>query len=70
MFEFFDLILGFIETLWGFVISFIDSLFFALTVLARGTTIWTVLIGYVPAVLGAAISIFMACYIVKFFVGR
>ena len=70
MFEFFDMILGFIETLWSFVVSFFSSLFYAIDIVHRGIGTWALLIGYLPAVIGAAVTIFMVCYVVKFIVGR
>ena len=70
MFQFFDAILGFIETLWGFISSFFNAIAFAVSALVTSLALPFALIDYVPVIIGASISIFISVYLVKFLLGR
>lgn len=70
MFDFFDKILGFIESAWQFVINIINSLVIALETLTQSVTLPLKLVAYVPGILGSAITIVVSLAIVKFIVGR
>ena len=70
MFKFFDQVLGFFETLFSFFLNFIESLLMALAVIAESIIYTPVLVGLVPAVVGSAVTIGIAIYVVKFIIGR
>ena len=70
MFAFFDQIIGYIELIWNFVLSFFKALGFAISALVSSITIPTTLIAYLPTFLGASVSIVIGVYLVKFLLGR
>lgn len=70
MFAFFDQIIGYIELIWNFVLSFFKALGFAISALVSSITIPTTLIVYLPTFLGASVSIVIGVYLVKFLLGR
>lgn len=70
MFSFFDSILGFLGPIWDIIYNFFSSLLYALVILRNAMVLPVQLYGFVPTVLGAAISIFLGVYVVKFLIGR
>lgn len=70
MFEFFDQILGFIETLWNFVLSFVEALFLAISALISSLSLPLAAINYLPGILAASVALFISVYVVKFLIGR
>ena len=70
MFDFFDQVIGFIESIWQFFLNSINSLIMAVETLARAVYLPLELIAYVPAILGSAITLVVSLSIVKFIVGR
>lgn len=70
MFDFFDQILGFIESVWQFVINIINSLVIALETLTTAVRLPLELVAYVPGILGSSIVVVVSLAIVKFIVGR
>lgn len=70
MFDFFDKVIGFIESLFQFVINIINSLIIAVETLTRAVTLPLELVAYLPGILGSAVTIVISLSIVKFLVGR
>lgn len=70
MFDFFSTVLGWFQTLANFIISLVESLILAIVALINSIQLPIILIGYMPAVIGASISIIIAIMVVKFLLGR
>lgn len=70
MFDFFNQVIGFIESIWQFFLNIINSLIMAVETLARAVSLPLELIAYVPSILGSAITLVVSLSIVKFIVGR
>lgn len=70
MFEFFDRIIGYIETLWNLVVGLVSSLLIALRFLITGTEAIYYLAGFLPGIIGGCVIIFLAIAILKFLLGR
>lgn len=70
MFDFFEKILGFIESIWQFFINLINSTILAIETLLSSIILPLELASIVPSILGASVSIVVSLAIVKFIVGR
>lgn len=70
MFDFFDKVLGFIETIWNLVIGIVNGLFASIKFLITGTDAVLYLVGFLPAIIGSCIAIFLFIYVLKFLLGR
>lgn len=70
MFDFFEKVLGFIETVFEFFINLVESLFMALEVLSKSIVFPLELAGLMPSVIGSAMVIVVSLAVVKFIVGR
>lgn len=70
MFDFFDKIIGYIETLWNLVIGLVESLLIAIKFLLTGTDAVLYLVGFLPAIIGSCVVIFLFIYILKLILGR
>lgn len=70
MFDFFDQVIGFIETVFTFFLNMVQSLIQAITFMSNGVTFSLMMVGYMPAIIGTAITIFIAIYVLKFLIGR
>lgn len=70
MFDFFEKVLGFIETVFEFFINLVESLFMALEVLAKSIVFPLELSGLMPSIIGSAMVIVVSLAVVKFIVGR
>lgn len=70
MFDFFNHVIGYIESIWQFFINIINSLIMAVETLAKAVSLPLELIAYVPGILGGAITLVVSLSIVKFIVGR
>lgn len=70
MFDFFEKILGYIESAFEFFINFCDSLFQALEVLGNAIVFPGFIAGYLPAIIGSSVVIVTSLAVVKFLVGR
>lgn len=70
MFDFFEKVLGFIETVFEFFINLVESLFMALEVLAKSIVFPLELAGLMPSIIGSAMTIVVSLAVVKFIVGR
>lgn len=70
MFDWLNSISGFFETIWQFVQNLIGSLITGIGILASSTSLPLAMIRFMPAIIGASISIVMVVGVVKFVVGR
>ena len=70
MFAFFDQIFGFLETVWEFFISLVNSLIVALTATVTAATLPVTLMPFLPAIIGSSVMIVIAFAVVKFIIGR
>ena len=70
MFDFFDTIVGYVETLWNFIWGLGQSLLMAIKFLLTGTDAVLYLVGFLPVVIGGAVVVFFFIHILKFLIGR
>lgn len=70
MFDFFDKILGFVEIIWDYFINLIESLAMAVYFVGTSVSFTTYIVPFMPAIIGSAIVVFMAIYLIKFLIGR
>lgn len=66
MFDFFDKILGFFEAIGQFIENFFNSLIMAVTFMMSSVGFSIQLVSFVPAIIGSAIVIFIAIYVIRF----
>lgn len=66
MFEFFDKVLGFFEAIGQFIENFFNSLIMAITFMLSSVGFSLQLVAFVPAIIGSAIVIFIAIYVIRF----
>lgn len=71
MFEFFDIILGFIQNAWQFFVNFLETLLLAVTTLWQAGS-HVILIGalYMPPIIATSCLIVVAIMVIKFLIGR
>ena len=70
MFDFIGKILGYLETVWNLVVGFVQSLLMALKFLLTGTDLILYLIGFLPAIIGSCLIVFVFIYVLKMILGR
>lgn len=70
MFAFFGEIAGFFEAAWNYFTNFVESLVLAVSMMASASGFATMLVQYVPSILGASITIFIVIYTIKLLTGR
>lgn len=70
MFDFFNTIIGYIQIAWEYFTNLISTFVFAAQMITAALNFPRLLVGVVPPVLGASVLIFIAVYVVKFFIGR
>lgn len=70
MFDFFSKVLGYLEVAWSYFINLIESLLMAIGFLISATSFSTAIVSYMPPIIGSAIAVFLAIYLVKFLAGR
>ena len=70
MFDFFEKILGYIESFFEYFVNFCESLFEALGVLASSITFPVFLAGHLPSIIGSCVIIVTSLAVVKFLIGR
>ncbi len=70
MFDFFEQVLGYIESFFEFFLNFCESLFEALEVLANAIVFPGLLAGYLPSIIGSSVIIVTSLAVVKFLIGR
>lgn len=67
---FFSEVLGMIEYLWDFFLNMVKSLLLAINFLITGWDTVLFLTGYLPAIIGSALVIFLVIFLIKFLLGR
>lgn len=70
MLKFFQEVWGLLETVFQFLVSFIESLLSALYFLMNSATFNVLIVGVVPTIIGTCVTIVIAVSIVKFLLGR
>ena len=70
MFDFFNQIIGFIETVFEFFINFLESLQRLFELVVKGIAVPIELLGLLPSFLGSALLVFIVVGIIKFIVAR
>lgn len=70
MFDFFDKIIGFFETIWTLVLNLIDMLFTFIGVLLNVVTLPAILTFIVPGVIGTSLVVIFSFAIIKLVVNR
>ena len=70
MFEFFDLIAGWLETLGAFLISLFENLLLLISLLGSMSNFTLVLSTFLPPFLGTAVLATLLIFVLKFFLGR
>lgn len=70
MFDFFSKILGYVEVAFDYLLNLIDSLLMAVGFLATSSSFAFTLVSYMPPIIGTAIVVFLAIFLIKFLIGR
>lgn len=70
MLNFFQEVAGFLETIWEFIISFIESLLMALGFIISSAPFNVVVAGMMPTIIGTSVTIVVGIAIAKFLLGR
>lgn len=70
MFDFFNKILGYVELLWTYFTNFIESVVTALQLLLVSMSFPQSLTPLMPPIIGTAIAVFLAIYLIRFMIGR
>lgn len=70
MFDFMSTLLGWLQTIANFIISLVESLILAILAITHSVSLPVALIGHMPMILGASISIVVAICVAKFIIGR
>lgn len=70
MFDFFSQMLGYVEVAFDYLVNLIESLLMAVGFLTSAAGFTTGLISYMPPIIGTAIVVFVAIFLIKFLIGR
>ena len=70
MFDFFSKILGFVEVVFDYFVNLIESLLMAVYFTGTAVSVTTYLVPFMPAIIGSAIVVFLAIYLIRFLIGR
>lgn len=70
MFDFFDQVLGILNTAWTFFTNIINSLILAFDTLSNAVMLPAELALFMPSVISSCVIIMLALAVVKFLVGR
>lgn len=70
MFDFFSKILGFVEVVFDYFVNLIESLLIAVYFTGTAVSFTTYLVPFMPAIIGSAIVVFLAIYLIRFLIGR
>lgn len=66
MFDFFDILLGYVRFFFEFVIGIVESSVTAVTLIVTSLSLPQLLSGYLPGILGTAVMITAAIAVVRF----
>lgn len=70
MFDFFDVIVGWLETLGRLFVSFFEHLLLGLTIIVQLIGTPLLVVGFLPPFLGTAVIAALLIFVIKFFLGR
>lgn len=70
MFEFFDQIIGFLETIWTLVSNFVNSLVMILETVIMVPSVVAEMAFFLPAVIFTGVTVTISFGIIKFLLGR
>lgn len=70
MFDFFDMIAGWLDSIVNWVGSFIDHLLLLLSLLQQLSSLPLVLAGFMPPLIGTAVIATLLIFALKFLLGR
>lgn len=70
MFDFFNQIIGYVETAFNFLLNFIESLITAVVFVTNSSTVVLGMAGFMPNIIGTCLVIVIAISIIKFLIGR
>lgn len=70
MFDFFGQIVGYFETAWEFFSNFLKVLTNGFTVMHTSIGFTISSLAYMPAIIGTAVAITLAIFVIKFILGR
>lgn len=70
MFDFFSKILGYVEVAFDYFLNLIESLVMALWFVGTSSSFPLTLVSFMPPIIGTAIVVFIAIFLIKFLIGR
>lgn len=70
MFEFFDMIAGWLELIGDLIVSVFEMLLTSVEILETLVLVPITLLGYMPNILASAVMLTLLIFVVKFFIGR
>ena len=70
MFDFFGKISGFAVSLFQFFVNLVESLIQAVIFMGSGVAFAGAIVPFMPSIIGTAIVIFLAIFVIKFLIGR
>lgn len=69
MFDFFNIIVGFFETIWSYICNFFSALVTAFTIMRTAISLPISIVGFMPTFIGTAIVVFLLIAVIRFVVG-
>lgn len=70
MFDFFNQVIGYIETAFNFLLNLIESLLQAIGFLVSSIPFVMAIVPYMPAIIGSCIVMALSVAVIKFIIGR
>lgn len=70
MFDFFDILLGYVRFFFEFVVGVVESTFTAVTLILTSLSLPQYLSAYLPGILGSAVMITSAVAVVRFIANK
>ena len=70
MFDFFNQIIGYVQTAFEFVLNLIESLIMAIVFVTSSSSVVISMSYFMPAIIGTCVVITVAIAVIKFLIGR
>lgn len=70
MFDFFNQIIGYVETAFDFLLNLIESLIMAVVYVTTSSGVVLSMAQFMPAIIGTCVVITVAIAVIKFLIGR
>lgn len=70
MFDFFDILLGYVRFFFEFVVGVVESTISAVSLILTSLSLPQYLVGYLPGILGTAVMITTAVAVVRFIANK